>query len=125
MRKIFIVCLMAVFSVGAMAATRGPIDLKVESDRTSILLSKTKPTQELCPFAAFQYPDEIVISSELLIIVDVTVRIYNACGQVVESLSQQLYQGDNIYINIENLPSEHYIIEISFNQTVCVGEFEN
>lgn len=83
-------------------------------------LPKTEP-MEL--FSAFQNPDEIVISSEVVSGL-VTVSIYDSMGTIVATTSETIVAGGDISIDISALPTGLYILEIEINDTILVGEFE-
>lgn len=80
-------------------------------------------TEPMTLFSAFQDLDEIVITSEAVSAV-VTVNIYNSVGAVVETVTASVVVGGEVSIDIANLPAGSYILEISFDDIVYVGQFE-
>lgn len=111
---------MSVLAIGL--PTRGLIVLK--PGRPTLPIPGTTPrTEPIALFSAFQTPDEIIITSEA-ISTTVTVNIYNAAGVVVETVTETVAAGNEFSVDITNLPAGAYILEIAFDDTVYVGQFE-
>lgn len=127
-KKNCIICLILMgllASVESMAiGFRGIIPLKkyvgVIIDRTPGTIPLTS---EVPIFSAFQTPDEIIITSEA-VSTTVTVNIYNAAGVVVETVTETVSAGSEFSIDVTNLPTGAYILEIAFDDTIYVGQFE-
>lgn len=124
MKKILFFLATTLMCVTASAGlpTRGPIILK-PGRPTLPIPSPTPKTESLALFSAFQTPDEIIITSEA-VSTTVTVNIYNAAGVVVETVTETVSVGDDFFVDVMNLPTGAYVLEIAFEDTIYVGQFE-
>ena len=124
MKKILFLFFVTFLCMSSMAITRGPIVLKkaivcpIYTGPGSI--PKSSPIEVV---SAFQTPDEIIITSEA-VSTTVTVNIYNAAGVVVETVTETVSAGSEFSIDLTNLPTGAYVLEIAFDDTVYVGQFE-
>lgn len=103
--------------------TRGLISLS-RVVRPFVPFPDPKPkTEPMELFSAYQNLDEIIITSEL-ISGTVSVSIYDASGLVVETISEYVTIGEEISISLTSLPTGAYILEVSYDETIYVGQFE-
>lgn len=125
MKKIFVsmLTMLVCLSASAILPTRGPIVLRPQYTTGHIPIGTIPRTEPIALFSAFQTPDEIIITSEA-VSTTVTVNIYNAAGVVVETVTETVSAGSEFSIDITNLPTGAYILEIAFDDTIYVGQFE-
>lgn len=110
-------------AVSAVSLIRGPIVL-IPHFTTGHIPAPPIPRSEPIPLvSAFQNLDEIVVSSDA-VSATVTVTVYNVHGMVVETVTEDLTIGDDITLNLSTLPAGEYVLEISFDDTIYVGQFE-
>lgn len=124
MRKYFFLVCLFLFSMGGWALTRGPIMLtRLEKPISPRPIGTLPRTLGMDQFSAVQNFDEIIITSEL-ISGTVSVSIYDASGLVVETISEYVTVGEEISISLTSLPAGAYILEVSYDETIYVGQFE-
>lgn len=125
MKKIFVFLLTSLVCLSTASAlpTRGPIVIKKPLPPPSPRPGTFPLSAEVVLFSAFQTPDEIIITSEA-VSTTVTVNIYNAAGVVAETVTETVFAGSEFSIGVTNLPAGAYILEIAFDDTIYVGQFE-
>ena len=126
MKKIFVSLFAVLISLSTMAIlpTKGFITLKRMNHPGSVTPIGGIPySLDVPSFSAFQTPDEIIITSEA-VSTTVTVNIYNAAGAVVATVTETVSAGSEFSIDVTNLPTGAYILEIAFDDTIYVGQFE-
>lgn len=125
MKKFFVSLLTMCVCLSAFAIlpTRGPIALKLHFSTGHLPTGAIPRTEPIALFSAFQTPDEIIITSEA-VSTTVTVNIYNAAGVVAETVTETVFAGSEFSIGVTNLPAGAYILEIAFDDTIYVGQFE-
>lgn len=124
MKKFFISLLSLLFylSCFAFAPTRGFIVLERYVSLVNRPIGFIPKTQPVIPFIAFQDVDEIVITSEG-VFGDISVSIYNSIGVVVVTTATSVVDGDEVSIEIVNLPAGTYVLEITFEDFIYIGQF--
>lgn len=126
MKKVLfsLLALLSCMTVSAVSLTRGPISLQKRTPSISIPGTTTIPrTEPVALVSAFQNLDEIVVTSDA-VSATVTVTVYNVHGMVVESVTEDLTIGDDITLDLSTLPAGEYVLEVSFDDTIYVGQFE-
>lgn len=120
---LFFMAMFLCLSMSAGIPTRGLINLQRFASLDKRPIGSIPRTEPIALFSAFQTPDEIIITSEA-VSTTVTVNIYNAAGVVVETVTETVSAGSEFSIDLTNLPTGAYVLEIAFDDTVYVGQFE-
>lgn len=107
----------------SLAQTRGPISLQIMYSTIKRPIGIIPRTEPIPLVSAFQNLDEIVVTSDA-VSATVTVTVYNVHGMVVETVTEDLTIGDDITLNLSTLPAGEYVLEVSFDDTIYVGQFE-
>lgn len=114
----FLFCLPAFASV----PTKGPIILR-PGRPTLPIPSKPSRTPAQMLISATQYADNIIIRFEGFS-ESVTISIYNDSGAIVDTVTEFVSDGDELSVDITTLPMGSYVLEIAFDESIYVGQFE-